>query len=323
MVTLKKFKNGLVVGKFYPPHRGHKYLIDTAEEQCEHVYVIVCGKQEELIDPQLRGSWIREIHPDVSVLVINDTLPDDDSQLWAENTIRWLGFVPDAVFTSEDYGEPYAKAMGCVHVQVNKARDVVPISGTEIRKEFEQFLEPVVRAYFTRRVCIVGAESTGTTTIAKALAEHYKTVWVPEYGRTYWEGKMYSKDASNWDTSEFVHIANQQSKMEDMLARSANRVVICDTDPFATSIWHERYLDSSSPEVKKIAAGRKYDLYLITDVDIPFTQDGTRDGEHKRHWMHKRFEEELKIQRQQYAVLSGSHEERLKKAIYLIDGILK
>lgn len=175
----------------------------------------------------------------------------------------------------------------------------------------------------TEKICIVGAESTGTTTMAKALAQHYETVWVPEYGRIYSESKLYSKNADQWTTKEFIHIARKQSEMEDDLGQLANRMIICDTNAFATAIWHERYMGRESQEVKKIAAKRKYAFYFLTDVNIPFVQDGTRDGEHLREWMHHRFEEELQKQKVTYAVLSGTHEERLKKAITLIDNLKK
>jgi HTH-type transcriptional repressor of NAD biosynthesis genes len=174
-----------------------------------------------------------------------------------------------------------------------------------------------------KEICVVGAESTGTTTMAKALAEQYKTVWIPEYGRLYAEAKLYTKNANQWTTDEFVHIAQEQSRLEDTMKHLANKVLICDTNAFATAIWHERYMGKQSEEVKQLASQRKYDLYLLTDVAIPFVQDGTRDGEHIREWMHHRFESELQKQSTPYAVLSGNHEKRLKKAITIIDTLLK
>src|SRR5215813_4399309 len=179
-------KRGLVIGKFYPPHRGHKYLIDRAESQSDELWIIVCGKPEEIPAADLRAVWLREIHPKAKVLVIEDKYDQDDSKLWSELTLSWLGFTPDVVFTSEDYGEHYARYLGCRHVQVDKARQAFPISGTEVRKNpfaCWQFLEPSVRAYYAKRICIVGAESTGKTTLAQILAEYYQTVWVEAYGR--------------------------------------------------------------------------------------------------------------------------------------------
>lgn len=320
----KRFETGLVVGKFYPPHRGHKHVIDTAASQVEKLTVMVCDKPGETIPAQQRAEWLREIHPNAHVTVIPDTLGDDDTAGWAAHTIEWLGHAPKAVFSSEDYGAGYARLMGAEHVMVDKPRQKFPTSGTAVRANpFSQweFLEPCVRAHFAKRICVLGAESTGTTTLARALADHYKTVWVPEYGRVFSEGKL-GANAHEWATREFTHIAGQQARMEDWLARSANRVVICDTDPFATTVWHERYMGGQSRPVREIADARRYDLYILTGDEIPFVQDGTRDGEHIRHWMHGRFEEALKETGRPYAVVRGSHQQRLAAATSLIDNVL-
>ena len=101
-------KRGLIVGKFYPPHRGHKYLIDAGRAQVDHLSVIVCQKPHEQPPGKLRAAWLRAIHPDVNVLLIDDVYDEQDSKIWAENSIRWLGFVPDVVFTSVDYGDRFA-----------------------------------------------------------------------------------------------------------------------------------------------------------------------------------------------------------------------
>ena len=319
------FEKGLVVGKFYPPHKGHKYLIDTAVASCDHVTVIVCAKQSEDISGLLRASWLQEIHPNVRVLLMDDNkLADDDSKGWAAYTKEILGYAPDAVFTSESYGDPYAEFLSCVHVLVDKDRTTIPISGTMVRgnpQKYAEFLEPVVKAYFARRVCVLGAESTGTTTLAKALADHYKTVWVPEYGRFYSEGKRALGETMPWYTEEFVTIARAQQALENSLAKTSSGLVICDTDAFATSVWHERYMDTQSPLVEAIAASAKHDLYILTGDEIPFVQDGTRDGEHIRHGMHQRFTEKLTQTNRPYILVTGSHEERLVGAIKAIDSL--
>jgi HTH-type transcriptional regulator, transcriptional repressor of NAD biosynthesis genes len=319
-------KRGLVIGKFYPPHRGHKYLIDTAQSQVDELTVLVCDKAGQVPPASLRASWLREIHPRAKVVVIEDIGHDDDSQIWADYTRRILGYAPDVVFTSEDYGETYARLMGSEHVTVDKARLAVPISGTRVRENplgCWDFLEPPVRAYYVKRVVLVGAESTGKTTLAGALAEHYRTVWVPEWARDYTYIKVERGDFETWTPDEFVLIANEQSALEDRLARKANRVLICDTDAFATTIWHRRYVGERHPGVEAIAAPRKYDLYLLPDIKTPFVQDGVRDGEHIREWMHGVFVEELERQGKPYAHIAGTHEQRMAQATGLIDKLLE
>ncbi|MCB9816435.1 AAA family ATPase [Candidatus Nomurabacteria bacterium] len=320
------FKKGLVIGKFYPPHRGHKYLIDTAQAASEEVTVIVCYKQTESIPGYLRAAWIQQIHPQARVMLIEDNkLSDDDSKGWAAFTKEILGYTPDAVFTSEDYGDAYASFMGSVHVLVDRMRTTVPVSGTLVRsnaQSYLDFLEPVVRAYFVKRVCVLGAESTGTTTLAKALAEHYQTAWVPEYGRYFSEGKLPLGDKLRWRTEEFVSIAKAQQQFENSLAETANKVLIADTDAFATSVWHERYLGTSAPAVEAVANTSQPDLYIVTGDEIPFEQDGTRDGEHIRHGMHTRFIEKLTETKRPFLLVQGTLDERMQTATKAIDMLL-
>lgn len=320
----RPFRRGLVIGKFYPPHRGHEFLIRTALEQSHHVDVIVCGKPDEQPSGDLRQSWLQELFPSAAVRLIDDQYDSDDSQLWARLTIEWLGYAPDAVFTSEDYGDRYAFFLQCRHVKVDQQRVHVPCCGTNIRHrplEHWEFLSPPVRGWYVRRVCVLGAESTGTTTLAEALAVALETNWVAEYGREY-SGAKLSRGETCWQTNEFTHIAGEQERRENLAAREANKVLICDTNAFATTLWHRRYMGFESEQVMQIARRGKCDLYLLTGDEIPFVQDGLRDGEMIRHEMHRWFEEALKNQTVPWRLLRGSHQERLCEARAIINTLL-
>lgn len=317
---------GLVIGKFYPPHRGHKYLIDTALAQAGEVHVIVCDRPGENPPAPTRAAWLREIHPAAHVWTIDDRYDPDDSAVWAEACIRLLGFAPDVVFTSENYGERFAACLGCRHILVDRARSTVPISGTAVRAnplECWDFLEPPVRGYYAKRVVLIGAESTGKTTLAADLADEFATIWVPEFGRTYWEEKMARGLPNVWHPDEFAVIARTQCQQEDAAARLCNRVLICDTDAFATRVWFRRYLSDSPAAVDAIAlAHRPPDLYLLTDRNTPFVQDGTRDGERIREWMHQTFVEELTASSRRFIELTGSRAERLSTAATFVRRLL-
>lgn len=154
-----------------------------------------------------------------------------------------------------------------------------------------------VRAWFTRRVVVVGAESTGTTTLARSLAETLRrrggvwaaTRWVPEYGRELTKRKLAALRVVDpgatvfdvtWSPHDFVEVTEAQNAAEDMAAREGAPILVCDTDARATAIWEERYLGSASPRVR--AAARMPDLYLLTDHEgVPFADDGLRDGEQR------------------------------------------
>lgn len=317
MSAHKEFELGVVIGKFLPPHRGHHFLIDTALSRCAQVVVIICEKLTDPIPGQLRREWLQEVHPEADVRLIDDRYDENDSRIWAENTIRWLGRAPDVVFTSEHYGDAYAAHMNCRHVMVDHARETIPCSGTAVRtKPFEQweYLAAPVRAWYAKRIVIVGAESTGTTTLAEALAKHFHTVWVPEYGREYSLEKQ-SKGEDVWRTEEFLEVAQEQTRRENLAAREAHQRVICDTNAFATTLWHRRYMGFDSPALEAFAKQGRADLYLLTGDEIPFVQDGLRDGEAIRHEMHRWFEQALEGQSVPWKLIRGSREERLQQAI--------
>jgi len=309
---------GLVVGKFYPPHRGHKHLIDAARAQCDHLIVVLAHHPSQRIPGELRAAWLREIHPDCDVRLVPDELENDLRQ-WADWTLRYLGRAPDIVFSSEDYGPVYAAMMGSRHVMVDRPRVTVCTSGAAVRADplaALHFLEPCVRAYFVRRVVLIGAESTGKTTLARELAEAFDTCWVAEYGREYWEKKAadWHDRAPTWDSGEFAHIAAEQQRREEEAARGANRVLICDTNAFATGTWHERYMGHRSAAVDAIGRRDRVDLYLLADIDVPFVQDGWRDGQGVRDWMHRRFVEQLAAGSVPVVTLSGPWDERRRIA---------
>jgi NadR type nicotinamide-nucleotide adenylyltransferase len=312
-----KYGLGVVVGKFLPPHRGHKLVIDTATTQCRSAVVIVCARPGDPIPGERRTEWLREIHPRARVVLIDDRYDEKDSRVWAENTIRWLGRSPDAVFTSESYGDAYASLMGAVHVPVDPRRCRVPISGTRVREDpyaSWEHLEPPVRGWYAKRVCVLGAESTGTTTLARALAASLDTPWVEEYGREHSERKLAAGE-TEWRSEEFAAIASEQARREDEAARRANRLLVCDTNAFATGLWHRRYLGSRSGAVDEIAARGRCDLYLLTGDEIAFVQDGLRDGEHIRREMHGWFEDALASQAVPWRLVRGAHAERLRIAL--------
>jgi NadR type nicotinamide-nucleotide adenylyltransferase len=312
---------GLVIGKFLPPHRGHRFLIETALARCTRVVVIICGKPTDPIPPELRKAWLEELVPAARIMLIDDRYDENDSRVWARNTLGWLGRAPDAVFSSEGYGDAYASHMGCLHVLVDPQRIAIPCSGTAVRNDpfaMWDHLDPPLRGWYAKRVVVLGAESTGTTTLATDLAAALQTPWVAEYGREYSAANAAAGDTI-WRTEEFLEIAREQTAREDAAARRANRILVCDTNALATVLWHRRYMGFHSQALGDFAARCRSDLYLLTGDEIPFEQDCMRDGEHIRHEMHLWFQEELGFQRTPWHLLRRGREQRLAEALALIE----
>lgn len=326
--------HGLVIGKFYPFHAGHQALVRAATSTCDRVTVEVMAHAVESIPVDVRVGWVQAEHPTARVVAAPDEheVDFDSPEIWdlhmevITSHLDGADGPVDAVFTSDAYGEEMARRLGATWVQVDPGRASTPISGTAVRADVAGSwwaLPSPVRAWFAKRVVVVGAESTGTTTLADALGEHYGTTVVPEFGREWTERRPGGLTAP-WHTTEFDLVAREQAALEDAAAAAAPRpLLVCDTDAFATTLWHERYVGSPSPTVRALADARPAPaLYVLTGDEIPFVQDGMRDGEHVREWMQGRFREELAARGVPWLEVRGSHDERLAAATAAVDEVV-
>ncbi len=145
-----------------------------------------------------------------------------------------------------------------------------------------------------KRIVVTGAESTGSTTLSEALAAELGCEWVPEYGRAYTAERAGGPPAP-WRDEEFQVIAERQNALEnDAAARAESDWLVCDTDALATVIWQERYMGRSTAPVQAAAEAQVTPyVRILTGDEIPFEDDGQRDGAHIRHAMQARFREAL------------------------------
>jgi HTH-type transcriptional repressor of NAD biosynthesis genes len=203
-------------------------------------------------------------------------------------------------------------------------------------------LPPASRQSLAVRVVLVGAESTGKTTLTQDLVEHYRarggiwanTLWVSEFGRAYTVAKIaetgfgFNDDAefrsADWTSSDFAVIAREQQRLEDAAAAAGSPVLFCDTDALATQIWERRYLGERSTDARDALPHLPpRALYLLTDHrDVAFTQDGIRDSEEFRETMTQWFADELGKRGERTRVVRGGRSERLAECIRLVDEVL-
>lgn len=351
MTTQATFTNALVIGKFYPPHAGHKYLIEMATAGARHVFVLVQGSRFESLTVAQRADWLQEEFDGGNVTVVpvrNDCPVDYESaEIWTAQmeNMRWalkahgVGAI-DAVYTSEGYGDRLAEAFDAVHVAVDPVRQTHQISGTLCREDLTgrwQQLVPAARRGMAVRVIVVGAESTGTTTLSDDLRAHYRQQFptlanVPEYGRFYTYEKLEALQAVQpdatvedlvWTDTDFSVIANRQTAVEQAAAEAAP-LVIADTDALATTLWERYYLgDGSYGSFEAQAHLPRRDVYLLTDhVGVEFEDDGWREGEHRRPDMTEWFKETLTDEGYSWILATGSPERRLATATAVIDAML-
>ena len=170
-----------------------------------------------------------------------------------------------------------------------------------------------------KRVCLLGAESTGKTTLARTLAELYETVWNPEYGRPYTQ--VGRPDGAPWTSWEFTHIARIHCWYEDFLAERANGVLFSDTDAFTTAVFHEVYLGTAANGFEELVA-RRYDLLVVCGLDVPWRHDGVREFEAQRRWMHERYLERARTSGSRWLLAEGTLDERLRSICVAIDALV-
>lgn len=172
------------------------------------------------------------------------------------------------------------------------------------------------------KIVLFGPESTGKTTLSRQLAEHYKTVWVPEYAREYLQDK-WNIEKKTCEVSDLIPIAIGQMNLENKLAKKADKILICDTDLLETKIYSQEFyggfVDEKLNEAAKI---NQYDLYLLTYIDTPWEADDIRDRPEQRLEMFTAFENALIEHNRNYVTLKGNKENRLKKAIKVIDELI-
>lgn len=291
----------------------------------DRLVVLVCDRADQTIPAIDRAVWLEDASPDnVECVITPDDLPTENEP-WAARALDLLPSPPDIAVTSEAWGPGWAASMGARHHSVDIARSSFPVSGTDLRDDLGQHFEwlvPAARSALARRVVIAGAESTGKTTLAEGLAQALGTVWVPEYGRTYWEGRRHLPDQA-WTADEFVRIAEGQRRMVDDLARRSRRgVVISDTDSLVTSVWLRRYLGTADAAVDALAALDPPDLYLVCAPDFDWVQDGTRESADFRQQMHEETVEQILATGAAFEVLTGTAHERLARSLELVDPLL-
>ncbi len=168
------------------------------------------------------------------------------------------------------------------------------------------------------KIAVTGPESTGKSTIAENLAQHYKTVWVPEYARTY-IGSLNRPYTLN----DIEEIAKGQRTLEKEAEKKAGGLLISDTDMLVLKIWSEHAFGKCPALIQELLAEQTFNLYLLMGVDMPWEPDPQREHPHLRQFFHEWYRRELETRQAHFTQVSGSYEERFRQACQQIDALLK
>lgn len=170
------------------------------------------------------------------------------------------------------------------------------------------------------KIALFGPESTGKTTLARQLAEYYKTDWVPEFARDYLQEK-WDSNQQICTVEDMLPIAYGQAKLENERTLTANKYLFCDTNLMVTKVFSEVYYNYCDPLLHEAACEHEYDLFFLTDIDVPWERDDLRDKAEGRESVFAVFKQSLIDNNKPFITLSGDKDLRLKKAVAVIDDL--
>jgi NadR type nicotinamide-nucleotide adenylyltransferase len=319
---------GLTLGKYAPFHRGHAHVVETMLSEVDRGIVVIYDSPLTPVPLRVRADWIRRLYPTASVLEAWDGpegyATDRAYEIREENYIRSLlgRRKLTAFYSSEAYGAHMSRALACQDRRVDQERLTVPVSATMIREDpgrYREFIPDIVYWDLIVKVVFVGAMSTGKTTLARALAERYRTTWCEEYGRYHWA--QYEKNR-RLALSEFDAIAQKHLEWEEAAVRTASRYCFIDTCALTTCQYALDYHGRIPAKLAAIAAGNasRYDLFFLCEDDIPYDDTWDRSGASKREWFQRRIVSDLEARRLPYIPLRGTLAERVAQVEHVLSG---
>lgn len=320
-----------VFGKFLPFHKGHEALIKFALTKCNFLTVLVCCSNKETIPAQVRESWIKNCFTTISNIEVRSyqylesELPNTSvssegvSRIWSER-LKVLFPNHHLVITSEKYGDYVASFMEIEHISFDMSKNLIPVSATKIRHDlfaYWNYLPDSVKPYFAIKIVLLGTESTGKTTLSEELAKHYQCGLVKEVGREL----IANSDSIEMEDLQIVAIEHAR-RIADALS-SKHPLIIIDTDVHITMSYSKFILGTTLSVEDNVYKTNKADLYLYLDNKVDYVQDGTRLSEADRNLLDLSHREILEHHGIRFVEIGGDWEERMQRAVGLIDQTLE
>nr|WP_086937469.1 AAA family ATPase [Thaumasiovibrio occultus] len=311
---------GLTLGKYSPFHRGHQSVIDTALAEMDHVIVIIYPSPETTnIAVETRAQWIRDCYPSVEVLIAYDGPREvgysDELKRKHETYLRQLlaGRAIRAFYCAEPYGEHVSAALNCIDRRVERINP--DWAGTVVRSDpyrFRHCVEPLVYRGHIRNIVFLGAPSTGKSTLSEALAKKFNTLWMPEYGREYWEKHQHERRLT---PSQLVEIAEGHLIREEALLSECRQFLFTDTNAITTYMFGMDYHNAVEPKLAEYAkqAEQRYDAVFVCGDDIPYDNTWDRSGDQHRKAFQQAIIDDLNYRQVPFTLLTGSLEARIEQ----------
>ena len=336
-----RFHRGLVVGKFSPLHRGHELLIRETFNRCREVIIISYAKPEPAgCGANRREQWLKELFPDALRLVVSDAklrkwggsaegfgeIPPDDAEESLHRRFvgflcrRILGVTVDAVFTSEDYGDGFARELTryfrkekpdtpeVKHILVDRERIRIPVSSTQIRSSVHgnrQWLSPQVYTSFIPTMGLLGGLP------AKApWPRHWPIIWRPGMYPSNWARAREQRGGALAVRRHADYRSGGQFPGKRLRPGNPDRYLFLRHTPLTTLLYTRHLFQRNDPVVEELAE-RPYNLTVLCEPDFGFVQDGTRQDASFRNYQHAWYVEELTRRGTAWVKAGGSIRQRV------------
>lgn len=336
-----QYKIGMYGGSFDPLHIGHMNLIIKAASMCDKLYIVLSySRRRDFIPMEIRYRWIMNSfhHMDnINIITMEDNAKSkeeyDKDSYWLEGrdyVLSQIGVKVDVVFCGSDYigTSRYEKLYDCKVEYVD--RNEIKVSSTDIRNNpfrYWEYIPNICRPYFTKKILLVGGESTGKSTLTENLALAYNTNFLEEVGR---EVCDYAGAEDLMIEEDFHEILLKHKVKEMELIKQSNKLLFVDTDAITTKFFSQFLLEEKDNRVDKLADAiahiNSFDMIFFLEPTVDFVQDGTRNEkiEAEREKYSNQIKRLLNEVGYEYICLDGdyiSRFEEIKQNIYNKYGI--
>jgi len=317
---------GIIIGKFMPLHKGHKWCIQEGIQLSDDFTVYI-----DDFDPEPFGDGYlslndrcniikKEFGDTINVVCSKNKNPQDPSEaedfwdIWKNIIIDAVGSVPDFIIGSEEYIHKLAEAIGCKAIILDIERNNFPISATEIRADISSkwdMLPCATQNYFKKRICILGPESTGKTTISKKVADKFNMEYIPEFAMDFLQ--TIDRELVFEDMTTILY-----GQFRNMRKMRGEAYIISDTDAITTKIWSKKLFGKYPKMIDYYMNSQKFDLYILMNLEnYDFVDIKGRyfDDINIQKWFFNEFVKELEQYNKNYIIVEGSSWEDKEKFI--------
>jgi NadR type nicotinamide-nucleotide adenylyltransferase len=185
-----------------------------------------------------------------------------------------------------------------------------------VEENQNSFIRKEMQSKTIKKIILTGPESTGKTTLAQHLAEHFDTIWVPEYAR-----KHLSESNREYTEKDLLKIAKGQVDLEKKMQKKANQFLFCDTSLLVLKIWSEYKYQQCHPYILEELEARKNDFFILCGIDVPWEFDVLREHPNDREELYQIYRTELFSLNANFIETSGNQLHRLHKTIHSLNHI--